>query len=251
MSSRGRCSRARPRRLWPGRPRHVATVTTGACSCSRGGRLRSRCGPARDRSRRPPVGRGARPGLGRRAGAMLRAAALAARTAAALRARVFSLRGRGHLPHEARHGLGHSVVRILGCRRVDCTRWQPRIRLLRPGLAPEPGTSQPMVPLVCELPNPLLHLRVWLARHAWHGARARRKGRSRPPPDGRGGRGRPNPRHGGVEVGGRSRRRVSQAGVRSGRVAVGGRSRGRVSCGPVGGRSVVLTGLIYMYLNIS
>ena len=43
-------------------------------------------------------------------------------------------------------------------------------------------------------------------------------------------------------VGGRSVR---------GHVAIGGRSRGRVSCGPVGGRPAVLTGLIYMYLNIS
>ena len=222
-SSRGRCSRSRPR--W-GRPR-VATVTTGA-GCSRGGgRLRSpectRCGPARDRSRRPShrrVGRGARPGLASRA--MMRALAALARAAARARGRGL-LRG-AHVPHEAPYGHGHSVVRIVGWQRVEFTRCQPRIRLLRRG--PVPATFQPAVPLVCELPNPLQRILVWLARLAWHvpneldrvNGRARRNGRSLPQPDGRGSRG------------------------------VGG-----VSCSPVGGgsRPVVLTGLIYMYLNIS
>jgi len=251
-SSPGCSSSPRARhRLRRGRPR-VATVTTvtGAGSrLGRGGRRRRRWGPARDRSRMPSHtgGRGARPGLGRNRATAAQALAALARAAARARGRggrslLASLRPRGHVPHEAHHGLGHGVMRILGCRRVHFTRCQPRIRLLRRG--PAPGISQPAVPLVCDLPKPPQRLLVWVARHAWHApneldlvqGRARRKGRSRPQPDGRGGRGRLNPHAG---VGGRSRVRVSWAGRRSGHVA-GGRSR-----------AVVLTGLIYMYLNIS
>ena len=261
----GRC-RARPRR---GRPR-VHTVTSTGAGCSRGGGRLPRCGPARDRSRRPSrrrVGRGARPGLASRA--MMRALAALARAAARARGRGL-LRG-AHVPHEAPYGHGHSVVRLVGWQRVGFTRWQPRIRLPRRG--PAPGIFQPAVPLACHLPNPPRRTLVWLARLAWHvpneldrvNGRARRNGRSLPQPDGRGSRGRLNP-HAGVGVGGRSSRARVSAGRRSGHVAVGGRSRGRVSCSPVGGRSVggvscspvgggsrpvVLTGLIYIYIYVS
>ena len=213
----GRC-RARPRR---GRPR-VHTVTSTGAGCSRGGGRLPRCGPARDRSRRPSrrrVGRGARPGLASRA--MMRALAALARAAARARGRGL-LRG-AHVPHEAPYGHGHSVVRLVGWQRVGFTRWQPRIRLPRRG--PAPGIFQPAVPLGCHLPNPPRRTLVWLARLAWHvpneldrvNGRARRNGRSLPQPDGRGSRG------------------------------VGG-----VSCSPVGGgsRPVVLTGLIYIYIYI-